>query len=272
MLAAVGSFVAACGDQDRASSPAGTTDASTEASVSSPATRPSTSPELATPLGSTRSTRPSATTRGSTRKTRSIRKDGNPTLAELKKGISWKGTFTMTLEAWDYCRSTSGQLKLTRARTYTRTESFSFSTAAPTDNDDGANESNPFYVSAGTNPGKTGSVNMTLFSAGLLGFKDQPQRKPYFHQYWDFDYANGRLIGKLVDDGRELGGAFNVFYDNESFVPCQPQHGTLTKPYLMREGTTLEADLGHDKMTMVVEGRSFDEARRFRIEARATRA
>lgn len=178
----------------------------------------------------------------------------------------------MTLEAWDYCRSPFGKLELTLANTSTRNESFSFTTAPPADNDDGARESNPFYMSAGTDPGKAGKLMLTLFSAGLLSVKGQTNKKPYLQQYWDLDYVRGRLTGELVDDGRELGGAYNNFFDDDSLVPCQPHQGVIRKPCSIREGTTLVGDLSHKQMTMTVGGRNYDEARRFKIEATATRS
>ncbi len=193
-----------------------------------------------------------------------------PSTADLVDGIDWSGTFTMTVEKWNYCGSPPGELVLTLADTYTLEESFSFSTAAPTEVSDATIEDNPFYMSAGTDPEDPGPLTLALFSAALLEVESTPD-EPYLQQYWDLAYDDGELTGELVEDGRELGAAFNGFFDEDELIPCKPQLGVIAKAYTLAEGTTLVADLGNDTMTMLVEGRSYDEARRFRIEASATR-
>ncbi len=195
---------------------------------------------------------------------------GAPGIAELTDGTEWHGSFTITLEVWNYCGSPPGSLELSLADTYERTERFSFSTAAPTEDPSGARERNPFYVSAGTDTEEPGVVNLTMFSAGLVSFDENDE--PFLVQYWELDYSDGRLTGELVEDGRELGAAFNAFYDENPLVPCQPEQFKLTQPYPMQEGASLVADLGPTLMTMLVEGRSFDESRRWRVEAVATRS
>lgn len=196
---------------------------------------------------------------------------GVPSVAELSDGIEWQGRFSITLEVWNYCGSGTGDLELTLADTYTLEESFSFSTSAPAEVSDGARESNPFSVSAGTNPDDPGRLTLSLFSAALLTVQSTPN-EPYLQQYWDLAYDEGVVTGELIDDGRELGAAFNGFFDEDPLVPCQPQSGTIVKPYTMAEQTTLVAQLRDDDMSLTVQGRSFDEARRFRIEAVATRS
>ncbi len=193
------------------------------------------------------------------------------TVDELRAGTEWQGTFSITLEVWDYCASPEGSLELSHAETYTRTESFSFATAGPLEDEDGLQETNPFYLSAGTQPNDPGTVQLTIFSAGLLAVEGSNQQ-PFLHQYWELRYTGGRINGELVDDARPFGFDNNRFYDASPNTPCQPELGMLPTLYPMQEGATMLADIGEREMTMVVEGRSHDDARRFRIEASATRS
>ena len=150
-------------------------------------------------------------------------------------------------------------------------ESFSFSTAAPVDYGPAARETNPFFISAGTDPDVGGSVVLALQSTGVAALPGQ-EDEPYVLQYWQLEYADGHLTGKLVEDGRELGLAFNGFQDHDSLIACQPEQGTIVRPYPMKEGATLDAEIGAETVTVVLEGSSYDEARRWRVEATGTRS
>ena len=90
-------------------------------------------------------------------------------------------------------------------------------------------------------------------------------------QYWDIEYEDGHLTGELVEDGREIGAAYNLIWDENPVVPCQPGGLTMANFYPMQEGATLVAELGATTMALTIEGRSVDESRRWTIEATAAR-
>ena len=190
-----------------------------------------------------------------------------PTTDDLVAGTEWHGEFTITIERWNYC-GPNGISELVLADTITRTESFSFATSAPFEDESGAQETNPFYFSAGTDPEDPGTVNLTVFSAGLVSFDVTDE--PMLTQYWNAEYVDGQLTGELVEDGREIGAAYNLMWDENPLVPCQPGL-EMTQAYPMQEGATLVADFGDTAMSLVIEGRSVDEARRWTVEATATR-
>jgi hypothetical protein len=188
---------------------------------------------------------------------------GTPTVDDLRAGMVWEGEFTIRIEVWDYC-TTFG--KLTKSDSYTRTESFSLQTASPVDYGPAARETNPFFVSAGTDPDEGGSVVLALMSTGVVTLPGQ-ESDPYILQFWNLEYDDGHLTGTLEEDGYEMGLAFNGFQDDDTLITCQPQHGTIVRPYPMREGATIEADFSEDSVDVVIEGRSYDETRRWRVEA-----
>jgi hypothetical protein len=192
---------------------------------------------------------------------------GVPTVEELREGIVWEGEFTIRIEVWDYC-TTFG--KLTKSDSYVRTESFSLQTADPVDYGPAARESNPFFVSAGTDPDRGGSVVLALMSTGVVALPGE-ESDPYILQFWRLAYDDGHLRGTLVEDGYEMGLAFNGFQDDDLLISCQPQHGKIVRPYPMQEGATIDARFTDETVTMVIEGRSYDEARRWRVEAEGTR-
>lgn len=192
---------------------------------------------------------------------------GVPTVEELRQRMLWEGEFTIDIEVWDYCNG-SGQLM--RSAGYSRTESFSFSTDPPVDYGPAARETNPFFVSAGTDPDRGGPVGLALQSTGVVALPGQ-EDDPYILQFWDLAYDEGHLTGRLVEDGRELGLAFNGFQDQDSLVACQPQLGTIVRPYSMQEGATIDALLRADRVTVVITGQSYDGQRRWRVEGSGTR-
>jgi hypothetical protein len=190
-----------------------------------------------------------------------------PTVEELRGRMVWEGTFTIALEVWDYCNG-SGQLA--RSKSYTRTESFSFSTDPPVDYGPAARETNPFFVSAGTDPDRGGPVGLALQSTGVVALPGQ-EDDPYVLQFWELDYDDGRLTGHLAEDGRELGLAFNGFQDQDLLVTCQPQLGSIVRTYPMQEGTTIDATIRADRVNVVITGQSYDGQRRFHVDAQAVR-
>jgi hypothetical protein len=192
---------------------------------------------------------------------------GTPTEDDLRAGIVWAGEFTIAIEVWDYC-TTFG--KLTKSDSYERTESFSLQTAAPVDYGPAARETNPFFISAGTDPARGGSVVLALMSTGVVTLPGQ-ESDPLILQFWRFTYDDGHLSGVLEEDGWEMGLAFNGFQDDDTLITCQPQQGRIVRPYPMQEGATIEADLSNDTVEVVIEGRSYDETRRWRVEAEGTR-
>ena len=192
---------------------------------------------------------------------------GTPSVAELRAGTEWEGEFTIVIEVWDYCTSLAN---LTKSDSYTKTESFSFSTAGPVDYGPAARETNPFFISAGTDPDEGGDVGLALQSTGVIALPGQ-ESDPYILQFWSLTYDDGHLAGELAEDGLEMGLGFNGFQDNDTLIPCQPHQGSIVRPYPMQEGSTIEAELSGDTASVVIEGRSHDQTRRWRVEASATR-
>lgn len=192
---------------------------------------------------------------------------GVPTMAELRAGTEWEGEFTIAIEVWDFCTTFA---KLTKSDSYSKTESFSFSTAEPVDYGPAARETNPFFISAGTDPDEAGPVGLALQSTGVIALPGQ-ESEPYILQFWRIAYDDGHLTGELVEDGREMGLAFNGFQDSDTLITCQPQQGMIVRPYAMKEGSSIEAEFGDGSLSVLVEGRSHDETRRWRVEATATR-
>jgi hypothetical protein len=248
---------------------------STSSSTTSPAKsetdRPSSSASSTSSSTSTSSTSSTSTkTSSSTSTTTRGDPSSAPTAAELSDGTTWRGSFTITIEVWDYCASLN-ELSLTD--TYTRTEPFSFSSDAPMEVESGLiRESNPFSITAGGEGYEPNGVNLSLFSALPLSVDEYRVDQPYLQQYWELAYSDGRLTGELVDDGIELGAAANHFWDENPLVPCQPDQLTTQMLYPMKEGASLVADIGHTEMSLTMEGRSVDEARRWQVEATATRS
>jgi hypothetical protein len=197
-----------------------------------------------------------------------VNSGGGLTVEELRQGIEWSGEFRIAIEVWDYCASFP---ELTMSDSYTRTESFSFSTAAPVDYGSAARETNPFFISAGTDPDVGGPLGLALQSTGVVALPGE-EDDPFVLQYWQLAYDAGHLTGELVEDGREMGLAFNGFQDSDTLVPCQPQLGTIIRPYPMHERTTIDAQISGDTVMVVLEGRSVDEARRWRVEGTGTRS
>ena len=189
-----------------------------------------------------------------------------PTAGELAAGKTWAGTFTIRLETWNYCGT--GGADLTLASTSSRAESFTFSTGKALSDGQGGTESNPFSFSGGTDPARAGSLNLSIFSSLVLAVDKQGTRR-LLHQYWTFEYRDGKLTGRLVDNGVKLGAASNGFTDADDLVPCRPQLGSIPKYYALDDGATLTADLARSHMTLTLDGRSVDQQRRFHIEADA---
>lgn len=179
--------------------------------------------------------------------------------------MRWTGSFTIQLQSFDYCAT--GGATLSPSGSSTKTESFAFTTEAPKNDGQGGLESNPFNFSAGTDPARGGSVNLALSSALVLNANPPVNTRRVTEQYWDFTYDNGHLSGQLVDDGVALGAAYNAFYDDNPIVPCQPQDGSITKYYPIATGATISADITGSHMSLVLEGESRDQARRFRVDA-----
>ena len=192
---------------------------------------------------------------------------GAPTAAELRAGTEWEGEFTIGIEVWDYCTTFA---KLTKSESYTKTESFSFQTAEPVDYGPAARETNPFFISAGTDPDEGGPVGLALQSTGVIALPGQ-ESDPYILQFWRIAYDDGHLTGELVEDGREMGLAFNGFQDNDTLITCQPHQGMIVRPYAMKEGSSIDAEFSDESVSVVIAGRSHDETRRWWVEATVTR-
>jgi hypothetical protein len=192
---------------------------------------------------------------------------GAPDAVTLRAGTEWEGRFTIAIEVWDYCTTFE---RLSRSARYTRAESFSFTTAAPVDYGPAARETNPFFISAGTDPDDGGPVGLALQSTGVIALPGQAS-EPYVLQFWKTAYDDGHLTGELVEDGLEMGLGFNGFQDNDTVITCQPHQGMIVRPYPMKEGSRLEAEFTDESVSVVIEGHSHDEMRRWRVEATATR-
>jgi hypothetical protein len=190
-----------------------------------------------------------------------------PTVEELRQGMVWEGEFTIVIEVWDQCNGTG---QMTMADRYTKTESFSFQTAPSVDHGPAARESNPFFVSGGTDPTIGGPVGLAFQSTGVIALPGQ-EDDPYVLQFWELEYETGHLTGRLFEDGSEMGLDWNRISDDQPLVVCQPGTPTVNLPFPMKEGATLDATISDDLVTVVVVGRSYQEERRWRVEATATR-
>jgi hypothetical protein len=191
-----------------------------------------------------------------------------PGVEDLRRGMVWKGEFTIAIEVWDNC-GPAGELVQTDRRT--RTESFSFATASPVDYGPAARETNAFFISAGTDPNVGGVVGLALQSTGVIALPGQ-EDDPYILQFWQIEYDDGHLSGRLYEDGREMGLDWNRINDDQPLVVCQPQAPTVNLPYPMKEGTTIDATIDNDRVSMVIVGGSHDDKRRWRVVATASRA
>jgi hypothetical protein len=190
-----------------------------------------------------------------------------PSVDELRHGMAWRGEFSIVIEVWDMC---GGIGELQMSNLYTRTESFSFQTAPPVDYGPAATETNAFFVSGGTDPGRGGVVGLAFMSAGVVGLPGQ-EDDPLILQFWALEYDDGHLTGTLVRDGHELGVDWNRINDDVPLVVCQPWQGTINMPFPMKAGATLDATITDDQVTLVVEGTSHQLERRWRARATATR-
>ncbi|MCK9902504.1 hypothetical protein MXD63_20790 [Frankia sp. Cpl3] len=247
-----------CGAEDsedpvRASASTGTTRTSPAASAESEAARESReSRTSASPAGvsvpPTRSSlplSPSALARSSSSRSPSpARSSATPPAGSAVLG-TYDGISTITLTTYDFCGPGSA-----RRRAASQTYQLSSQLVIGRRQTDGtSSEPSPFsFTLAAGNPGATGAVSLASARVAATSGSDlagNPRSPRLLLTYWQLAWSDGNLTGRLVDDHRAEGAAYNLFNGEQPLIPCRANSGgSIPQVAPLSPGATLRGRLG----------------------------
>jgi hypothetical protein len=232
--------------------------------VDSPTSSPSTTEPASSPVGSpaveTAALPPSPSTTDTP--------PSEPTGASALWGKQYSGTAQVTVDVYDYC-STDGSRRFADTKTYSMNTTLDLGRPRT---GGGETEANPFsLLLAVGQPSEAGAVSFwssavtTGSSQDLAG---NPRDPNLLLTYWELEWDDGELSGRLTDPHTEQAVALNLLNWPGLVVPCRSDLGELPGgyPHAVAEDTTLDGDVDDGSATLTAQGSTGDGQLEFRFD------
>ncbi|MEV7283669.1 hypothetical protein AB0O01_03705 [Streptomyces sp. NPDC093252] len=191
-----------------------------------------------------------------------------PEGAEALWGAEYSGTAEVSVDVYDYCAA-DGSRQLADSQSYSMSATLSL--GAPRSGG-GATEDNPFtLVMAVGQPDDAGAVSLWSSAVSAVSGQDlagNPRDPDLLLTYWDMEWDDGEVTGRLIDDHTDQAVALNLLNWPAQTVPCRDDLGQLPLgfPHALGEGTTLGGDLDTDSASLTVQGGTGDGQFEFGLE------
>ncbi|MET8824995.1 hypothetical protein ABZX40_24520 [Streptomyces sp. NPDC004610] len=183
-----------------------------------------------------------------------------PEGAEGLWGAEYSGTAEVSVDVYDYCAA-DGSRQLADSQSYSMNATLSL--GAPRSGG-GASEDNPFtLVMAVGQPDEAGALSLWSSSVSAVSGQDlagNPRDPDLLITYWQLEWDDGEVTGRLIDDHVEQAIALNLLNWPSQTVPCRDDLGQLPigYPHALAEGTTLGGDLDTDGASLTAQGATGD--------------
>jgi hypothetical protein len=193
---------------------------------------------------------------------------GEPSGAAALWGSEYSGTAEISVDVYDYCGG-DGSRRLADTRTYSMAGTLSLSRPRT---GGGESEDNPFSLVLGVGqPSEAGAVSFWSAAVSTVSSQDlagNPRDPNLLLTYWDLDWTDGRLSGRLTDPHTEEAVALNLLNWPTAAVACRPEFGELpgAYPHALGTGTTLDGQLGSGSASLTAEGGTSDGQLEFRFD------
>ncbi|MER5489922.1 hypothetical protein [Streptomyces sp. NPDC002490] len=182
-------------------------------------------------------------------------------------GGEYAGTAEVSVEVHDYCGAGGARRSADRA-TYSLPGTLSLSRPRT---GGGFTEDNPFsLVLAIGQPSDSGALSLWSAAVSTTSGQDlsgNPRDPNLLLTYWDLDWSDGRLTGRLTDPHTQEAVALNLFNWSTELVPCRPELGQLpgAHPHALAAGTTLDGRLDDGGLSLTAQGTTQDGLLAFRF-------
>ncbi|SNX66340.1 hypothetical protein SAMN06272735_8191 [Streptomyces sp. TLI_55] len=191
-----------------------------------------------------------------------------PTGASALWGEHYSGTAQVTVDVYDYC-SADGSRRFADTKTYSMNATLDL--ARPRTGGD-ETESNPFsLLLAVGQPSEAGAVSFGSSAVSTGSSQDlagNPRDPNLLLTYWELEWDDGELSGRLTDPHTEQAVALNLLNWPRLVVPCRSDLGELPGgyPHAVAEETTLGGQVDSSNATLTAQGSTSDGQLEFRFD------
>lgn len=182
-------------------------------------------------------------------------------------GREYSGTAQVFVDVYDSC-GPGGTRRPADRRSYSMPATLSLGRPR---SGGGAGEDNPFTLVLGIGqPSESGALSLWSAAVSSVSNRDlagNPRDPDLLLTYWDLDWRDGRLSGRLVDPHTEQAVALNLLNWPTRLVACRPELGQLPGgfPHAVARGAAFEGRLDTGGASLTGTGGTTDGVLEFRF-------
>lgn len=252
------------GGSSDSAEPDGTSASATDSTTPSPSTTELATPLTDSPAVETTAPPPSPATADTP--------PSEPTGASALWGTRYSGTAQVTVDVYDYC-SADGSRQLADTKTYSMSTTLDLGRPRT---GGGETETNPFsLLLAVGQPSEAGAVSFWSSAVSTGSSQDlagNPRDPNLLLTYWELEWDDGDLSGRLTDPHTEQAVALNLLNWPGLIVPCRSDLGELPGgyPHAVAADTTLGGEVDTGNATLTAQGSTGDGQLEFRFDFSGT--
>ncbi|MGW7300869.1 hypothetical protein [Streptomyces sp. NPDC054829] len=183
-------------------------------------------------------------------------------------GMKYSGTASVTVDVYDYC-TLDGSRQLSQSKTYSLNTTLDLGEPR---GGGGETEANPFsLLFAAGQPSEAGALSFWSSAVSTGSSQDlagNPRDPNLLLTYWELEWSDGQLSGRLTDPHTEEAVALNLLNWPSPLMACRPEFGDMPGgfPHALAEGTTLDGTVDAGGADLTARGSTGDGQLEFRLE------